>query len=158
MAFKRSAVRSRLSPPRPTERLVLFFALRVFQANKQQRFDPAYLHQKVLKSYDFRTFSCYNPEICQIKGRFSKHLFFHVASVQLPMPEFGLNSLKSCCTPNFSVIHLRILYMNTVQDVKKMDSALSFSRSMPRSGSMIHHRSSPPPNETGRLPHGSRPT
>ena len=40
-----TAVRSRLSPPRPTERLVFFFTLRVFQANKQQRFDPAYLHQ-----------------------------------------------------------------------------------------------------------------
>ena len=53
MAFKRSAVRSRLSPPRPTERLVFFFTLRVFQANKQQRFDPAYLHQLQPKGWSF---------------------------------------------------------------------------------------------------------
>ena len=58
MAFKRSAVRSRLSPPK-------------------------------------------SPEICQIKGRFPNVPFFYVASTQLPMPEFGLNSLKSCCSPNF---------------------------------------------------------
>ena len=47
MAFKRSAVRSRLSPPKPDffGNQVFFFTLRVFQAYKQQRFDPAYLHQ-----------------------------------------------------------------------------------------------------------------
>ena len=59
MAFKRSAVRSRLSPPRPTVRLVFFLCLRllrVFQANKQQRFDPAYLHQINLNSKEFRFF------------------------------------------------------------------------------------------------------
>ena len=43
MAFKRSAVRSRLSPP------------------------------KVLKSKDFRTFSFYNPEIYPVSGQFSNH-------------------------------------------------------------------------------------
>ena len=47
MAFKRSAVRSRLSPPKPDffGNQVFFFIPRVFQANKQQRFDPAYLLQ-----------------------------------------------------------------------------------------------------------------
>ena len=43
MAFKRSAVRSRLSPP------------------------------KVLKSYDFRTFSLYNPDIYSVSGLFQNH-------------------------------------------------------------------------------------
>ena len=36
-----------------------------------------------------------------MKGRFPNVPFFYVASTQLPMPEFGLNSLKSCCSPNF---------------------------------------------------------
>ena len=36
-----------------------------------------------------------------MKGHFPNVPFFYVASTQLPMPEFGLNSLKSCCSPNF---------------------------------------------------------
>ena len=55
MAFKRSAVRSRLSPPKPDffGNQVFFFTLRVFQANKQQQFDPAYLHQTPTERLEF---------------------------------------------------------------------------------------------------------
>ena len=66
-----TAVRSRLSPPTPTERLEFFLylrLLRVFQAYKQQQPDPAYLHQKILNPYVFRTFSCkYSVNFVQTK-------------------------------------------------------------------------------------------
>ena len=81
MAFKRSAVRSRLSPPKSPEIL---------------RFQDFFL----LLSRNMPNY-----------GAFSKYPFFHVASAQLPVPEFGLNPLKSCCTPIFccnssaSIIH-----------------------------------------------------
>ena len=41
--------------------------------SRGQRFDPAYLHQEVLKSQDFRTFSFYNPDIYFDLGQYSNH-------------------------------------------------------------------------------------
>ena len=89
MAFKRSAVRSRLSPPENTGfhhevrcfsyflffHLTFFYRLRVFQANKQQRFDPAYLHQKLrnlrISELFFRFESLSGKQTTAVRSRLS---------------------------------------------------------------------------------------
>ena len=72
---------------------------------------------------------------------FSQRPFFHVASTQLSVPEFGLNSQKSCFSPNYRCNSSADIMHEHGVKYQEDRLFLSCSRSMACRGSVVNHRS-----------------